>query len=190
MQTAKLTKVGDQLIIRCPYNASLVEEIRSIPGRRWNPDMKAWAVPAGSEQQVRELVRQFFQIEGEESQVEYEIVRVKVTGKSSSKRSYLGGVTVDGKEVFSTMRGYLDMRPNDTFQILDSKGGFTYGDGYINNNHAHAFEVEYELVLKVRKGAQWAATGHADYWGTYEFLEISEEEKECYASSQTKHERS
>lgn len=123
MATAKITKVADVVLVQAPYNASLIAEIKAIPGRRYNPDLKAWSVPDGSEQQVRELVRQYYQIEGEVSQVEYETVRVRVTGKSSSKRTYMGGVTVDGREIFSTMRGYLDMRPNDSFEILEYKGG-------------------------------------------------------------------
>ncbi len=175
MQKASLVRVGDQLIIRSPYNAGLVEEVKGIPGRRWNPDIKVWSVPIGSEVQAREIVRQFFQIEGEPSYIEYETVRVRVTGKTSSTRYYCGGVTIDGRDVFSPTHGYLDTRKNDEFEILEQKGGFVSGDGYIKRGKGHAFAVEYELLLRVRKNAEWKTTGRAEYWGTYEIIPNDED---------------
>lgn len=170
MQIARLTRARDQLLIQFPYNADLIEEIRGIPGRRWNVEMKVWSVPLGNEQQVREVIRPYYQIEGEPPYIEYETVRVRITGKTSSTRYYCGGVTVDGRDIFSPTHGYLDMRENDVYEILEHRGGFVRGDGYIKHGQGHAFEVEYELVLRVRKDVRWKSTGRADYWGTYEFL--------------------
>src|SRR5258708_3162515 len=159
---AKLTKVGNVVIINTPYNASLVADIKTLPGRRYNAELKAWSVPVQHEEQVREIVRKYFQIEGEESSVKYSIVRVIVTAKASSKRTYLGGVTVDGHDIINMMYGSVRYN-DDTFEVLQEKGGFTRGDAN------HAWEVEYDLTLKTRKGAIFQTTGHADYWGNFEF---------------------
>ncbi len=166
MEKAKLTKVAGKLLIHTPYNSHLVDEIRGIPGRRWNPDLQAWSVPVESEQQVRDLVRQFYQIEGEPCYVEYEIIRVKVTGEGSAKRTHTSSVTVDGREIFNPYSGYLDMRANGSFEILEHVGGFVKGDGYVRHGRGHAFAVAYTLKMRVRKEAEWETRGS----GTYEFL--------------------
>ena len=170
MQIAKLSRVGDRLLIQFPYNPGLIEEIREIPDRRWNGSIKAWSVPIGNEQQVRDVIRPYYQIEGEPSYIEYETIRVRVTGKTSARRTYCGGVTIDGRDVFSPTHGYLDMRENDIYEIQEHRGGFVHGDGHIKRGQGHAFEVMYDLVLKVRKDATWETTGRAEYWGTYEFF--------------------
>lgn len=164
MEKARLKKVGDKLLIRTPYNAVLVEQIRGIPGRAWDATNKQWVVPIGSEKQVRDLIRQFFEIEGEDSDL-YQIVKVTITGKASSSRRYIGGVTIDEQNIFDPMSGYLDMRPNGVFEILDYDGGFTKGDSL------DAFEVAYQLTIKVRRNAVWAITGQGEYQGHYEFVQ-------------------
>lgn len=34
------------LIVRFPYSEAVVEAIRSVPGRRWSREDKAWLIPA------------------------------------------------------------------------------------------------------------------------------------------------
>jgi hypothetical protein len=164
MATAIITNQGHEVFVKSPYNASLVSDIKALQGRRWDGGNKVWAVPARLESEVREIVRRYFQIEGEESTIEYETVRVHVEVKSSSKRSYIGNVTVDGHDIVSGLYGNV-RRNDDAFEVIEEKGGFTRGDS------RHAFEVSYDLVLKVRKGAIFQSTGHADYWGRFSFIE-------------------
>ena len=42
----ELDRDGRTLLIRFPYNPLVVDEVKSIPGRRWDPAIKAWKVPA------------------------------------------------------------------------------------------------------------------------------------------------
>lgn len=37
---------GQRTTVRFPYDAEAVEIIRTIPGRRWNPQLKQWTIPA------------------------------------------------------------------------------------------------------------------------------------------------
>ena len=43
--TIGLTPDGEQLVIQFPYRDDLVDEVRMIPGRRWDRDNKVWRVP-------------------------------------------------------------------------------------------------------------------------------------------------
>lgn len=169
MKAARITKVATTIVIVAPYNTSLIADIKEIPGRRYNGELKAWSVPAEHEDKARAVVRKYFQIEGEESAVEYQIVKVRVSAKVSAKRSYAGGVQVDGYDIIDLMYGNVRSRC-DGFEVLEQSGGFVYGDGGIHHGHGHAFKVEYDLTLKVRKGAIFHTTGHADYWGDFEFI--------------------
>ena len=36
---------GEIYEITFPYDANIVEIIKLIPGRRWNPDAKMWTIP-------------------------------------------------------------------------------------------------------------------------------------------------
>ena len=36
---------SNKVIIRVPYNQELIEKIKRISGRRWNPEGKYWEVP-------------------------------------------------------------------------------------------------------------------------------------------------
>lgn len=38
-----------KIIIRIPYKQDLIQKIKSIPGRRWNPKRKYWEVPYSEE---------------------------------------------------------------------------------------------------------------------------------------------
>lgn len=189
MQTpiARLIEEGNRIIIKTSaYNADFVEDIKKVDGKKpvfVNGKFDSWSVPAEQEQAAREIVRRYFQIEGEESHIEYEVLRLRVTGKSSAKRSYLGGVEIDGHDLIDTMHGNLRKSPH--FEVLKSEGGFVYGDGYINlkRQSSHAFAVEYIVEVKVRKGAKIEATGHADHWGSVEILGKAEEAPEDCGSS-------
>jgi hypothetical protein len=67
MNMAKLTPVGDVIIIRSPYHAALVTEIKRIPGRKYNGDLKVWSVPPKYEEYARAVVRKYFPIEDEQN---------------------------------------------------------------------------------------------------------------------------
>lgn len=41
-----LTREGDRIALRFPYDAGLVAAVKGVPGRRWDPDRKVWTVPA------------------------------------------------------------------------------------------------------------------------------------------------
>lgn len=162
---ARISKVGDKILLKDPFFCNdLVNEVRKIPGRDWNGRLKVWSFPLHSEQQVRPIVRKFFAIEDEVAGIEYQIRRVKVVGKPAGT---MGTVWVGAFQVFNEF-GFLDMRKNGMYTILDYKGT------------PDEKGVEYELTLYLNPDAQWSATRGGDY----EFLDLSEEEKNQYASSQ------
>lgn len=163
MTKALLIENNGEIAIKTPYNASLVEEIKSLPNRRWNGVQKAWIVPASREQEVREIVRKYFMIEGEESTVEHEVLDLVVWADNTYKRSYPHGVTVDGCDIVNMAYGSL-VRSSNAFEILESKGGFVKGDS------SHAYEVCYEIKLKVRKGAVIEGYGRCGK-GSFEIVE-------------------
>lgn len=41
-----ITQVGAEYQVRFPYNPTLVEFVKSVPGRRWHPEHKMWTVPS------------------------------------------------------------------------------------------------------------------------------------------------
>ena len=43
--TVDLDATGTHLMIRFPYREDLVEEVRTLPGRRWDKQQKTWRVP-------------------------------------------------------------------------------------------------------------------------------------------------
>ncbi len=55
---AAFTPDGAYLQIRLPYDSALLNKIRTIPGRRWDPTTKTWLIPALKENYV--LVRELF----------------------------------------------------------------------------------------------------------------------------------
>ncbi len=167
---ANVRRKGDKIEIRAPYHELLVREIKGIPGRVWHETARMWTLPAASEQQARELVRQFYQIEGEPCYIVYQTVRVTVRGGADANRVYRGGVTVDGRHLFDVNSGYLDMRPNMDFEILDYAGGFTAESTTARGRADKPFHVEYVLRVRVRTDAEWAATGRGEFGGAYELL--------------------
>ncbi|HLU38855.1 MAG TPA: hypothetical protein VK081_05690 [Planctomycetota bacterium] len=45
--TIELDPTGQHLLIRFPYREDLIEVVRGLPDRRWDPGNKVWMVPAG-----------------------------------------------------------------------------------------------------------------------------------------------
>jgi hypothetical protein len=41
-----ITRRDERLFLRFPYNETVIARIKSMPGRRWHPDMKQWSLPA------------------------------------------------------------------------------------------------------------------------------------------------
>lgn len=163
MATASIVKMPSGVAVKSPYNASLVEEIKSLPNRKWDGIQKVWIVPQSSEVRAREIVRKYFQIEGEKSEVEYETINLIVWADNTYKRSYPHGVTIDGCDVVNMSYGSL-IRSSNAFEILESKGGFVKGDS------SHAYEVRYEIKVRVRKGAKIEAYGRCGK-GDFEIVE-------------------
>jgi hypothetical protein len=160
-----------EIAIKSPYNASLVEEIRSLPNRRWNGVEKSWVVPAKYENQVRQIVRKYFQIEGEEAQVEYEVLDLVIWADNTYKRSYPHGVTIDGCDVVNMQYGSL-IRSSNAFEVLEEKEG-----EFLKGDSSHAFEVRYRVKVKVRKGAKIETYGRCGQ-GDFKIVEKASKKKE------------
>lgn len=154
---AQLSKSGDNLVIATPYNPRLVEEIRGIPGRRFDGIKRTWIVHTSFESQIRDIVRKFFQIEGEPSYVELVTIRVKITCQFGNSRRN-GSVSIDGQDIFNPMSGYLDLRPNPVFEIVDHAGGFVD-----KKSSSDPYSIDYTLKLKVLKDAEWCVSAPATY---------------------------
>ncbi|MGE3172286.1 MAG: exodeoxyribonuclease VII large subunit [Planctomycetota bacterium] len=50
--TVELAPDGAHLLIRFPYREDLVAEVKSVPGRRWDPKQKTWRVPSAQVENV------------------------------------------------------------------------------------------------------------------------------------------
>jgi exodeoxyribonuclease VII large subunit len=44
--TIELDPTGQNLLIRFPYREDLIDVVKTLPARRWDPGQKAWVVPA------------------------------------------------------------------------------------------------------------------------------------------------
>jgi exodeoxyribonuclease VII large subunit len=51
----ELDRDGRTLLIRFPYNPLVVEEVKRLPRRRWDPAIKAWKVPASDVQEAVDM---------------------------------------------------------------------------------------------------------------------------------------
>lgn len=45
--TIELDSSGQRLLIRFPFREDLIDVVRTLPDRRWDPANKVWSVPAG-----------------------------------------------------------------------------------------------------------------------------------------------
>ena len=52
-----ITLNNNVFVIRFQYMPSLVEKVKELPDRRWNPDLKAWTVPATYREDVEKFAR-------------------------------------------------------------------------------------------------------------------------------------
>jgi hypothetical protein len=163
MSQAEIIPMGNRIAIKSPYNATLVAELKLIPGRQWDADKKVWTVPADQEGNARETVRKFFQIAGEASIVQMETVTLRVRAGATAKRTYLGGVGIDGVDLVNMGTGSLRMQ-GPGWEVLEATGGYLKGDA------RHAYRVEYVATLKLRKGATVEAYGRATVHGAVEVL--------------------
>jgi exodeoxyribonuclease VII large subunit len=60
--TVELDAGGNHLLIRFAYREDLVDEVRALPGRRWDKQNKTWKVPAGNVDDVyAALARHLFE---------------------------------------------------------------------------------------------------------------------------------
>jgi len=44
--TIELDASGQHLLIRFPYREDLIDVVKTLPDRRWDPGQKAWVIPA------------------------------------------------------------------------------------------------------------------------------------------------
>jgi exodeoxyribonuclease VII large subunit len=62
----ELDRDGQHLLIRFPYREDLVDEVRNLPGRRWDRNRKVWRVPAThAEAVVSTMMRHGFEVTSE-----------------------------------------------------------------------------------------------------------------------------
>lgn len=52
-------EIGNNLELTFDYHPKIVEAVRNIPGRRWNPDRKAWIVPRSEMATVQFLMQKY-----------------------------------------------------------------------------------------------------------------------------------
>lgn len=105
----------------------------------------------------------FYQIEDEESQVEWKTVKMHVTfeqHKTRTVRKYGKAVMIDNTDLINVDHGNTYKVSTD-FDILEEQGGFVQGD-----EHSAYWTVEYTLTVKLRKNATIEAVR-----GTYEIIE-------------------
>ncbi len=159
-------KTGSHAIIKAPYHPQMIEKIKVIPGAKWHNqgDLKFWAVPADQLEAARQAVRPFYQIEGEESQVEWKTVKMRVRFAQHQTRSgsYKCGkaIIIDTTDLLNVQHGNFYECSSD-YDVLEAEGGFIQGD-----EHAAYWTVEYIMTVKMRKNAVIEA-----YAGTYEIIE-------------------
>lgn len=155
-------KAGSHVIIKSPYNGRLVDAIKAIPGAKWNVngEKKYWSLPIEHYEAAKEVVRPFYQIEGEESFVTWRTVRATVRfeqHKTRTVRKYGKAVLIDGTDLINVDYGNVYKYSSD-FDILEEQGGFVQGD-----EKSPYWAVEYTLLIKMRSQAVVQAVS-----GTYE----------------------
>ncbi len=177
MQTAKVIAASTRIFVESPYNAEMIAALKEIPGRKWHPTEKCWSVPVEEEARLREVVRRYFQIEGEK--VEMETIDLRVFAECSAKRTYFGTVTIEGHEV---IRRDGSLGQSDRFEILEAKGGFDKGDGHLyltglGGPRGHAWQATYTIKVRTRHGAKIEEVRCASHCGSFEILDRSAEDQ-------------
>lgn len=147
------------MLVNTPYNQRFVDELKeAVPytHRKWDRANKIWDVAEEYAEVAQALISKYFGTK------EVEIVTAKIWGGNSHKQTYRGGVTIDGSDLI-TPWGALSAKC-DAFEIVESVGGYTKGDG------RHAHDVEYTITVKCRKGAEWEAYGRGGHTGDYQII--------------------
>ena len=146
-QKAKVqrNKTLTHAVISVPYNTQVIDAIKAIPGWKWHNEKKLWTVPIDQIEAARVAIRPYFQIEGEESQVEWKTVKLHITFEQNKRHAYRKCVLIDGCDLLNVDHGNLINYASD-FDILENEGGFTSGD-----ERAYYWAVEYHLTVKMRK---------------------------------------
>ena len=55
-----MSENAKEVLIKPRYNPDFVAEMRGIKGRRWNPQERAWSIPASYEFRIRKLAKRHF----------------------------------------------------------------------------------------------------------------------------------
>lgn len=169
MNAAELIKTADgsMVAINVGFNASLVNEIKTLAGRRWNPTTKCWEIPASSEDAAREILRRYGPIKDELNVAPAaQVVHVVVRAEASSRRTHLGRVMLDGIDLVNINDGSLNLRTNSAFTIIT-----VHSSRFLSGDARHAYSVEYDLVLEIRAGASWSLTSKGNCAGDYTIIE-------------------
>ena len=58
-QAFGVTLVGDSFYLKFKYSPALVEAVKKIEGRRWNPDEKMWSIPLTSVRATKDFCERF-----------------------------------------------------------------------------------------------------------------------------------
>ena len=56
----KIEVIGDCAFVKTPYSADFVKKIKSIGGARWEPEQKAWKIPAASVDTARKFMVEIY----------------------------------------------------------------------------------------------------------------------------------
>lgn len=151
---------GTHTIIKAPYHSQMIAAIKSLPGAKWYNEKKFWALPANQLESAKQAVRPYYQIEGEESQVEWKTLKMRVTFEQNKRHAYRKAVIIDNTDLINVDHGNIYQYSSD-FDVLEEQGGFVEGD-----EHAYYWKVEYLLTVKMRKNAKIEAVR-----GTYEVID-------------------
>jgi predicted transposase YbfD/YdcC len=143
---AEIEQTDTLVKVKAPYHSQMIDALKVI-GAKWDAQNKVWYVPAEDEGKLREVVRPYFQIEGEESFVQWKTVKLHIKFEQNKRRGHRKCVLIDGHDLLNVNYGNL-YKVGTVFDILESSGGFTEGD-----ERSPYWTVEYDLTVKVRANA-------------------------------------
>ena len=104
----EVTRNGDFLIIRFDYDPALVERVKGLPGRRWDPENRQWIVPAVFAPAVVHLlgpegflfgegIQQLANAQGEEARDHLKVSELNQRVQAALKREFPEPVWVVGE---------------------------------------------------------------------------------------------
>lgn len=150
IKAATVKSTGEQVsYLTFPYQEQIVDRFHDddLKGVTWKKERSAWRVPAAYKEAVYAIVRRFYAIDGEESQVEWKVVKMHIKFHQDKRHSNRKAILIDGCDVLNPDHGNT-IKYSSEFDILEERGGFTHGEEY--NSY---FDVEYDLTIQVRKNA-------------------------------------